>query len=128
MENSCIFLFSMEVNIYASHPKVSSFGIHIEHPIFFSHCEQMGGSLLAWMFCNLLMQPFQWSLSMAHAFHPFFGWTFLVILVHGMFFCLKFEGGPGTANDVANTMMQKFWNSALALEPPDEDFDSHRSC
>jgi len=36
-----------------------------------------------------------------------------------------FEGGPGTANDVANTMMQKFWNSALALEPPDEDFDSH---
>ncbi|XP_039812888.1 CBS domain-containing protein CBSCBSPB3-like [Panicum virgatum] len=22
-------------------------------------------------------------------------------------------------------MMQKFWNSALALEPPDEDFDSH---
>jgi len=39
-----------------------------------------------------------------------------------------FEGGPGTANDVANTMMQKFWNSALALEPLDEDFDSHRSC
>ncbi|PAN41442.1 hypothetical protein PAHAL_8G044400 [Panicum hallii] len=36
-----------------------------------------------------------------------------------------FEGGPGTANDVANTMMQKFWDSALALEPADEDFDSH---
>ncbi|KAG2621994.1 hypothetical protein PVAP13_3NG291882 [Panicum virgatum] len=36
-----------------------------------------------------------------------------------------FEGGLGTANDVANTMMQKFWNSALALEPPDDDFDSH---
>ena len=88
----------------------------------------MGGSLLAWMFCNLLMQPFQWSLSMAHAFPPFFVSTFLVIFVHGIFFCLKFEGGLGTANDEANTMMQKFWNSALALEPPDEDFDSHRSC
>ncbi|KAF8731035.1 hypothetical protein HU200_016915 [Digitaria exilis] len=35
------------------------------------------------------------------------------------------EGGPGTANDVANTIMQKFWDSALALEPPEEDFDSH---
>ncbi|XP_066335039.1 CBS domain-containing protein CBSCBSPB3-like [Miscanthus floridulus] len=35
------------------------------------------------------------------------------------------EGGPGAANDVANTIMQKFWDSALALEPPDEDFDSH---
>ncbi|RCV37268.1 hypothetical protein SETIT_8G049500v2 [Setaria italica] len=35
------------------------------------------------------------------------------------------EGGPGTANDAANTIMQKFWDSALALEPPDEDFDSH---
>ncbi|AQK58558.1 CBS domain-containing protein CBSCBSPB3-like isoform X1 [Zea mays] len=33
------------------------------------------------------------------------------------------EGGPGGANDVANTIMQKFWDSAL--EPPDEDFDSH---
>ncbi|WVZ54082.1 hypothetical protein U9M48_004946 [Paspalum notatum var. saurae] len=31
---------------------------------------------------------------------------------------------PETANDVANTIMQKFWDSALALEPPDEDFDS----
>ncbi|KAG8088894.1 hypothetical protein GUJ93_ZPchr0011g28251 [Zizania palustris] len=35
------------------------------------------------------------------------------------------EGGPGTANDVANTIMQKFWDSSLALEPPDEEFDSH---
>uniref|UniRef100_A0A453HLU7 CBS domain-containing protein n=1 Tax=Aegilops tauschii subsp. strangulata TaxID=200361 RepID=A0A453HLU7_AEGTS len=34
------------------------------------------------------------------------------------------EGGSGAANDVANTMMQKFWDSALALEPPDEEFDS----
>lgn len=33
------------------------------------------------------------------------------------------ESGPGAANDVANTMMQKFWDSALALEPPD-DFDN----
>ncbi|KAF0895822.1 hypothetical protein E2562_016555 [Oryza meyeriana var. granulata] len=35
------------------------------------------------------------------------------------------EGGPGTANDVANTIMQKFWDSALALELPEEEFDSH---
>jgi hypothetical protein len=41
-----------------------------------------------------------------------------------MFFPLKVEGGPGGANNVANTIMQKFWDSAL--EPPDEDFDSHR--
>ncbi|XP_052137467.1 CBS domain-containing protein CBSCBSPB3-like [Oryza glaberrima] len=34
------------------------------------------------------------------------------------------EGGPETTNDVANTIMQKFWDSALALEPPDEEFDS----
>jgi len=33
------------------------------------------------------------------------------------------ESGSGAANDVANTMMQKFWDSALALEPPD-DFDN----
>lgn len=39
--------------------------------------------------------------------------------------CLKAEGGSGAANDVANTMMQKFWDSALALEP-DEEFDSQR--
>uniref|UniRef100_A0A0A9DBM4 CBS domain-containing protein n=1 Tax=Arundo donax TaxID=35708 RepID=A0A0A9DBM4_ARUDO len=36
------------------------------------------------------------------------------------------EGGNGTVNDVANSVMQRFWDSALALEPPDEEFDSHR--
>ncbi|CAN6325946.1 unnamed protein product [Urochloa humidicola] len=35
------------------------------------------------------------------------------------------EGGNGTVNDVANSVMQRFWDSALALEPPDEEFDSH---
>ncbi|XP_052189208.1 CBS domain-containing protein CBSCBSPB3 [Diospyros lotus] len=30
------------------------------------------------------------------------------------------ESGSGAVNDVANTMMQKFWDSALALEPPDD--------
>ncbi|XP_066355633.1 CBS domain-containing protein CBSCBSPB3-like isoform X2 [Miscanthus floridulus] len=34
------------------------------------------------------------------------------------------EGGNGTVNDVANSVMQRFWDSALALEPPDEEFDS----
>ncbi|KAK9292893.1 hypothetical protein L1049_020874 [Liquidambar formosana] len=34
------------------------------------------------------------------------------------------ENGSGAANDMANTMMQKFWDSALALEPPD-DYDTH---
>ncbi|XP_038682313.1 CBS domain-containing protein CBSCBSPB3-like isoform X1 [Tripterygium wilfordii] len=34
------------------------------------------------------------------------------------------ENGSGAVNDMANTMMQKFWDSALALEPPD-DFDTH---
>jgi len=29
-------------------------------------------------------------------------------------------------NDVANSVMQSFWDSALALEPPDEEFDSRR--
>ncbi|XP_058179928.1 CBS domain-containing protein CBSCBSPB3-like [Rhododendron vialii] len=33
------------------------------------------------------------------------------------------ESSSGAANDVANTMMQKFWDSALALEPPD-DYDN----
>jgi len=36
------------------------------------------------------------------------------------------EGGNGTVNDVANSVMQRFWDSALALEPPDEEFDSLR--
>ncbi|NP_001148069.1 CBS domain containing protein [Zea mays] len=35
------------------------------------------------------------------------------------------EGGNGTVNNVANSVMQRFWDSALALEPPDEEFDSH---
>ncbi|XP_038881897.1 CBS domain-containing protein CBSCBSPB3-like [Benincasa hispida] len=34
------------------------------------------------------------------------------------------ESGSGSVNDVASTMMQKFWDSALALEPPD-DLDTH---
>lgn len=34
------------------------------------------------------------------------------------------ENSSGTMNEMANTMMQKFWDSALALEPPD-DSDSH---
>ncbi|XP_065873416.1 CBS domain-containing protein CBSCBSPB3 isoform X2 [Euphorbia lathyris] len=34
------------------------------------------------------------------------------------------ENGSGAVNDVTSTMMQKFWDSALALEPPD-DYDSH---
>ena len=29
-------------------------------------------------------------------------------------------------NDLANSVMQRFWDSALALEPPDEEFDSRR--
>ncbi|KAJ6852875.1 putative CBS domain-containing protein CBSCBSPB3 [Iris pallida] len=35
------------------------------------------------------------------------------------------EGGAGAVNDMANTMMQKFWDSALALDPPDEEYDTH---
>ncbi|KAL6007670.1 CBS domain-containing protein cbscbspb3 [Asimina triloba] len=35
------------------------------------------------------------------------------------------EGGSGGVNDMASTMMQKFWDSALALEPPDDAFDTH---
>ncbi|KAK9735557.1 hypothetical protein RND81_04G212700 [Saponaria officinalis] len=34
------------------------------------------------------------------------------------------ESSSGTMNEMATTMMQKFWDSALALEPPD-DSDSH---
>ncbi|XP_050206547.1 CBS domain-containing protein CBSCBSPB3 [Mercurialis annua] len=34
------------------------------------------------------------------------------------------DNSSGAVNDVANTMMQKFWDSALALEPPD-DYDTH---
>ncbi|KAF5203958.1 Cbs domain-containing protein cbscbspb3 [Thalictrum thalictroides] len=35
------------------------------------------------------------------------------------------EGGSGTVNDMATTMMQKFWDSALALDPPDDEYDTH---
>lgn len=38
----------------------------------------------------------------------------------------KVEGGSGNVNDMASTMMQKFWDSALALEPPDDECDTHR--
>ncbi|KAL2347167.1 hypothetical protein Fmac_001167 [Flemingia macrophylla] len=34
------------------------------------------------------------------------------------------ESSSGTPNDATNTVMQKFWDSAFALEPP-EDCDSH---
>lgn len=33
------------------------------------------------------------------------------------------DSSSGAVNDVANTMMQKFWDSALSLEPP-EDYDN----
>lgn len=35
------------------------------------------------------------------------------------------EGGSGAVNDMANTMMQKFWDSALATEPPEDECDTH---
>ncbi|XP_074557189.1 CBS domain-containing protein CBSCBSPB3-like [Curcuma longa] len=35
------------------------------------------------------------------------------------------DGGAEAANDMANTMMQNFWDSALALEPSDEECDTH---
>ncbi|KAJ7945141.1 CBS domain-containing protein [Quillaja saponaria] len=34
------------------------------------------------------------------------------------------ENSSGAVNDMANTVMQKFWDSALALEPSD-DYDTH---
>ncbi|TKY73778.1 CBS domain-containing protein CBSCBSPB3 [Spatholobus suberectus] len=34
------------------------------------------------------------------------------------------ESSPGASNDAVNTVMQKFWDSAFALEPP-EDCDVH---
>jgi hypothetical protein len=45
----------------------------------------------------------------------------------GLILYFQVEGRNGTANDVANSVMQRFWDSALALEPPDEEFDSQRS-
>ncbi|KAF8091577.1 hypothetical protein N665_0443s0034 [Sinapis alba] len=35
------------------------------------------------------------------------------------------NSSSGAVNDVANTMMHKFWDSALALEPPHDDSDTH---
>jgi hypothetical protein len=60
-------------------------------------------------------------LTIAPTFSLPFCETFIVI-----FFCLKVGGGPETASDVANTIMQKFWDSARALELPEEESDSHR--
>lgn len=41
------------------------------------------------------------------------------------FLSFKVDSGSGSVSDVASTMMQKFWDSALALEPPD-DLDTNR--
>ena len=49
---------------------------------------------------------------------------FFLHLLNSLSCFLKVEGG-GTANDMADTMMQKFWDSALAFEPPDEEYDTH---
>lgn len=38
---------------------------------------------------------------------------------------LKVDGGADSVNDAANTIMHKFWDSAFALEPP-EEYDNHR--
>lgn len=35
------------------------------------------------------------------------------------------DGGSEAANDMANTMMQNFWDSAFALEPADQEFDTN---
>ncbi|CAG7908026.1 unnamed protein product [Brassica rapa] len=36
------------------------------------------------------------------------------------------ESSPGAVSDMANTMMQKFWDSALSLDPhPPEDYETH---
>ncbi|URE38329.1 CBS domain-containing protein [Musa troglodytarum] len=35
------------------------------------------------------------------------------------------EGDSGAVNDMANTMMQKFWYSACSFEPADEEYDTH---
>jgi hypothetical protein len=40
-------------------------------------------------------------------------------------FFLKADGGADSVNDVANTIMHKFWDSAFALDPP-EEYDNHR--
>lgn len=43
-------------------------------------------------------------------------------ITHAAISMVESSSGGG-ANDVANTMMQKFWDSALALDPPD-DYDT----
>lgn len=53
-----------------------------------------------------------------------FTFTFLIFF-HPNFNFLKVENSSGAVNEMANTMMQKFWDSALALEPPD-DYDTQR--
>ncbi|KAJ4952777.1 hypothetical protein NE237_029609 [Protea cynaroides] len=35
------------------------------------------------------------------------------------------EGNSGAVNDMTNTTMQKFWDSALVSEPPDDESDTH---
>jgi CBS domain-containing protein len=45
-------------------------------------------------------------------------------LTHGAVATVGSAGGSGGA-DTATNMLQKFWDSALALEPADEDDDSH---
>lgn len=39
---------------------------------------------------------------------------------------LKVGGSSGSPSDTASTMMQKFWDSTLTLEPPDIDEDGQR--
>nr|DAD32367.1 TPA_asm: hypothetical protein HUJ06_011218 [Nelumbo nucifera] len=34
------------------------------------------------------------------------------------------EGSYGAVNDMASTMMQKFWDSGLTLEPPEDEYDT----
>jgi CBS domain-containing protein len=36
--------------------------------------------------------------------------------------------GSSESGEMASNMLQKFWDSALALEPPETDDDSHRFC
>lgn len=42
-----------------------------------------------------------------------------------IFIFLQVENSSDTVNDAANTVMQKFWDSALNVEPPD-DYDTQR--
>ncbi|KAJ7550718.1 hypothetical protein O6H91_07G114300 [Diphasiastrum complanatum] len=45
-------------------------------------------------------------------------------LTHGAVATVGSNGASG-AGDMASTMMQKFWDSALALEPPEDEDDTH---